>query len=335
MNDVAKHAGVSVSTVSYVLNRSGPVGAARRERVLDAMRMLDYTPNASARSLKRRSALTIGLAVPDIAEHFSALLAAGVERTAGERGVLVALCATEGVTGEGCLHAQLLASQRLDGIIHLSGARARSRLAPELARSGSVVLVDEQLPGLEVPAVVCEQRGGACRIAQHVLEHGHRRIAILAGPVALWTAEQRLAGYRDALAAAGIDPCEAPVLTGEHLPSSGTERAARVLAVRPEQRPTALLCGDDAIALGAIEHCRSAGLRVPEDVSIVGFGDMPAAALLTPRLTTVRRPAERLGREAAATLFEQLDEGGARRRSPVATELVVRDSVVAPAMSVR
>lgn len=331
MNDVAKHAGVSVSTVSYVLNHSGPVGAARRARVLDAVRVLNYTPNESARSLKRRSALTIGLVIPDLANQFFALVTEGVERAASERGVLVVLCAPEATDQPVSHHAQLLRSQRLDGIIYLSGIGTSPRLILELARSGPVVLVDERIPGFDLPAVVSDGRRGARQVAEHVLERGHRRIAIIGGPETLWTAEQRLAGYREALAAAGIDPDEVPVAVGDYRQVSGAELAAKILSVADERRPTALLCANDLMALGAIEYCRSAGIRVPEDLSIVGFDDVPVASLITPKLTTVRQLARDMGHQAATALFEQLDGGEAREREPFATELMIRDSVAPPA----
>lgn len=331
MNDVAKHAGVSVSTVSYVLNHSGPVGAARRARVLDAVRVLNYTPNESARSLKRRSALTIGLVIPDLANQFFALVTEGVERAASERGVLVVLCAPEATDQPVSHHAQLLRSQRLDGIIYLSGIGTSPRLILELARSGPVVLVDERIPGFELPAVVSDGRRGARQVAEHVLERGHRRIAIIGGPQALWTAEQRLAGYREALAAAGIDPDGVSHAIGDYRQVSGTQLAARILEGPPTQRPTALLCANDLMAIGAIEHCRSAGIRVPEDVSIVGFDDVPVASLITPKLTTVRQLARDMGYEAATALFEQLGGSEEHEREPFATELMIRDSVAPPA----
>jgi LacI family transcriptional regulator len=331
MNDVAKHAGVSVSTVSYVLNHSGPVGAARRARVLDAVRVLNYTPNESARSLKRRSALTIGLVIPDLANQFFALVTEGVERAASERGVLVVLCAPEATDQPVSHHAQLLRSQRLDGIIYLSGIGTSPRLILELARSGPVVLVDERIPGFDLPAVVSDGRRGARQVAEHVLERDHRRIAIIGGPQALWTAEQRLAGYREALAAAGIEPDGVPVLIGDYRQISGAQLAARVLDAPPAQRPTALLCANDLMAIGAIEHCRSAGIRVPEDVSVVGFDDVPVASLITPKLTTVRQLARDMGYEAATALFEQLGGGEEHEREPFATELMIRDSVAPPA----
>jgi DNA-binding LacI/PurR family transcriptional regulator len=331
MKDVASHARVSVSTVSYVLNNSGPVAAERRARVLDAIRVLNYIPNESARSLKRQSASTIGLVVPDLANQFFALVAEGVERAASARDVLVVLCAPEATAQPETEHARLLRSQRLDGVIYLSSAGTSPSSLLELADLGPVVLVDEQMPGFNLPAVVADSRRGAREVAQHVLEHGHERVTVIGGPTELWTAEQRLAGYREAYAGGGHNPDQIPVLVGDYRQESGTQLAARALEVPVDERPTALLCANDLMAIGAIEYCKSVGLRVPEDVSIVGFDDLPVAQLLTPRLTTVRQPAREMGERAADVLFDLLEDKAAKPPlAPFPATLQIRDSV-APA----
>ena len=332
MKDVARHAGVSVSTVSYVLNNSGPVGASRRARVLDAVRVLNYTPNESARSLKRRSTSAIGLVVPDLANQFFALVTEGVERAAAERDVLVVLCAPEATEQPVSHHAKLLRSQRLDGVVYLSGTGTSPSLILELAESGPVVLVDERISGFDLPAVVSDGRRGAREVAAYVLEQGHERLAIIGGPEALWTAEQRLAGYREALAAAGLDPDSVPAQVGDYRQESGAKLAERALAGPRKRRPTALLCANDLMAIGALEYCKNAGIRVPQDVSIVGFDDVPIAALLTPRLTTVSQPARDMGYQAAKLLFELLGEQPEEPPHELfPVTLQIRDSVVPPA----
>lgn len=335
MKDVAKHAGVSVSTVSYVLNDSGPVAPERRRRVLDAVRVLEYSPNESARSLKRQSASAIGLVVPDLTNQFFALVAEGVQRAATARGVLVVLCAPEATGLPEAHHAKLLRSQRLDGVIYLTGTGTLPTAVLELARFGPVVLVDEQISGFDLPAVVCDSRRGAREVARHVIEQGHERITVIGGPTAMWTAEQRLAGYREAVAAAGRDPDEMPVLVGDYRQDSGFRLAAQALSEPEGVRPTALLCANDLMAIGALEYCKSVGLRIPQDLSIVGFDDLPVSALLTPRLTTVRQPAREMGAEAATHLLdllvkEELD-GVPPRPAVLSTSVQIRESVAAPA----
>jgi len=333
MIDVAKHAGVSVSTVSYVLNDSGSVGESRRARVLDAVHVLNYTPNAAARSLKRRSASTIGLVVPDLANQFFALVTEGVELAAAERDVLVVLCVPEATDRPTEYYTRLLNSNRLDGVVYLPGSGGMAaRLVLELAEAGPVVLVDERIPGFDMPAVVADSRRGAREIAAYVLARGHRRLAIIGGPEALWTSHQRLSGYREAIAARGLDVDGVPLFVGDHRQPSGAELAERALVGSPDERPTALLCANDLMAFGALEYCRRVGLRVPEDVSLTGFDDVPIAAMITPSLTTVRQPARDMGYGAAGLLFDlMLDEPTGQAPEPFPTTLQVRDSVVPPA----
>lgn len=330
MKDVAEHARVSISTVSYVLNDSGPVASERRNRVLDAVRVLEYSPNESARSLKRRSASAIGMVVPELTNQFFALVTEGVQKAASARDVLVVLVVPDATEQPEENQAKLLRSQRLDGVIYLSGTGSMPASIYELARSGPVVLVDEQIPGMDLPAVVSDSRKGAREVATHVLDNGHRRLAVIGGPPALWTAQQRLAGYREAFAGAGIDPDSVPVFPGDYRQSSGVAFAAEALAAPPDARPTALLCANDMMAIGAIDYCRTHGYRVPEDVSIVGFDDLPVSTLLTPRLTTVRQPARDMGARAVNALFDLLanKKSDAIGLLPVAVQL--RDSVCPP-----
>ncbi|MCW0216440.1 MAG: LacI family transcriptional regulator [Pseudonocardia sp.] len=330
MKDVAQHARVSVSTVSYVLNDSGPVAPDRRNRVLDAVRVLEYSPNESARNLKRRSASTIGMVVPELTNQFFAMVAEGVQRAASARDVLVVLVVPDATEQPEEKQAKLLRSQRVDGVIYLSGTGSMPASIYELARSGPVVLVDEQIPGLELPAVVCDSRKGAREVAAHVLAQGHRRIAVIGGPPALWTAQQRLAGYREAIAGAGIDPDSVPVLAGDYRQGSGAALAQQILAGPAATRPTALICANDLMAIGAIEHCKAVGLRVPQDVSVVGFDDLPLSALLTPRLTSVRQPAHDMGFRAATALFDLLENGESGSIGLLPATVQLRDSVAPP-----
>lgn len=326
MKDVAERAGVALSTVSYVLNNSGPVADDRRSKVLDAVRALGYLPNESARNLKRHTVATIGLVVPDLVNQYFAMIAEGVEQAASERDILVVFCTPE-ATGEGeSWNSRLLRSQRLDGLIYLSGADTRMEPLVDLIRVGPVVLVDEKLPGFNLPSVVSQNRQGARYIAAHLTSLGHSRLAILGGPAELWTAEQRLAGYREAIAAAGLDPDAVPLFTGDYRMESGERLAADALAGPAAERPTALICANDLMAIGALSYCRRAGLRVPEDVSVVGFDDLPLASLLTPTLTTIRQPARELGKEAVKLLLSLVDGTEATSPAPSPVSLKTRES---------
>ncbi len=318
-----------MSTVSYVLNESGPVAPERRERIFAACKALNYTRNGAARKLRGDFAAAIGLVVPDLSNQYFALLAEGVERAASKRDVLVVLCAPdlEGTTDS--TNSRLLRSQRLDGVLYLAGSAAPVEALRQLTEVGPVVLVDERIPGFDVPSVVSDNRRGACEIAKLVLAAGHTRVAVVGGPSTLWTAGERLAGYRDAMVSAGLDPDELIVAEGDYRQGSGTVLAEELLRGAAGRRPTALLCANDLMAVGALEFCRSAGLSVPGDVSIVGFDDLPLAALLQPRLTTVRQPAGDMGRRAANLLLD-LIEGSEPVDEYFPVSVQVRGSVAAP-----
>ena len=331
MKDVAVHANVSISTVSYVMNGTGPVSADRRARILNAVRELDYIPNESARNLKRQSASTIGLVVPDLSNQFFSLLASGAAHAAAARDVLVVLCSSENTEEAESSNSRLLRSQRVDGVVYLTGFHESPTSLLELQSLGPVVLVDERVPGADLPAVLAEGRLGARDVAAHVVALGHKRFTCIAGPSALWTAEQRLAGYREALALGGFDPDTMEVLVGDYRMESGFELAKKALNVPALTRPTALLCANDMMAIGALEYCRASGLNVPADVSVVGFDDVPMAPLLSPRLTTVRQPAREMGVYAAELLLD-LIRGDAKPDSPKSfpVEVIVRQSAAAP-----
>ena len=331
MKDVAEQAKVSVSTVSYVLNDRGQVSEARRMRVLNAIRALDYIPNESARNLKRQSASTIGLVVPDLVNQFFSLLARGVVRAAAMHDVFVVLCSAENTEEAEFGNARLLRSKRVDGVIYESGFHESPRSLLELQSLGPVVLVDERFPGLELPAVVADGRRGAREVAAHLVELGHKRFGCIAGPTTHWTSEQRLSGYREGLAMGGIDPDEMDMQVGDYRMDSGYELAEVFLSASEFKRPTALLCANDLMAIGALEYCRLNAIKVPGDVSIVGFDDIPTAQLLTPRLTTVRQPAYEMGM-SAANLLIAMSRGEQKPEllKPHPVELVVRESSARP-----
>ena len=332
MKDVATCANVSVSTVSYVLNNTGPVSADRRARVMNAVRELNYIPNESARSLKRQQASTIGLVIPDLSNQFFSLLASGVASAAATRDVLVVLCSPQTSEEAESGNARLLRSQRVDGVVYLTGFHESPGSLLELQSLGPVVLVDERVPGADLPAVVADGRRGARDVARYLVGLGHRRFGCIAGPTALWTAEQRLAGYREGLAMSGLDPDDMIVFTGDYRMNSGFELAAKAMSAPRRARPTALLCANDMMAIGALEYCRATGLQVPLDVSIVGFDDVPMAPLLTPRLTTVRQPALEMGIAAAELLIDLIrgEPMPEQPPKPYPVEVCVRESTDVP-----
>ncbi len=334
IRDVARLAGVAVSTVSYVVNGTGQVSSETRLRVKNAIHTLHYEPNILARNLKAGRAASIGLITPDLRNPYFVSVAAGVQEVAQARDLLLVLCTTQSAPHWETYYSQVLRARRVDGLIFLSGSGMLTPSVLELIDRDSVVLVDERLPALGLPSVSATNRRGARAVADYVLGQGHRRIGIIGGPPSLWTAAQRMAGYREALAAAGIDPESAPLVTGDYQQESGFV-GARALLDRPlAERPTALVCANDLMAIGALLYCREIGLRVPQDISICGFDNIPLAALIEPALTSVDQCGYSLGKAACRLLLRMIAPQDQEDTEPIETDhptrLVVRASVGPP-----
>jgi LacI family transcriptional regulator len=333
IRDVARTANVGISTVSSFLNSTRPVSTATRSRIKRAIEDLGYEPNSMARNLRRRQAGAIGLVLPDVLNPFFMLVASGIEEVIRTDDFCFVLCPTNFEAEREAAYVRLLRRQQLDGVIILSGTALSSPALLELATRAPVVLVDELIAGVDAPFVAADNRRGARSIADHVLDLGHRKVAIVAGPPGLWTAEQRLSGYREALAAHGLD-CDVPIVHGDFRLESGYEAARTLLAGRPADRPTALIASNDLMAIGCARYCADNGITVGVEVSIAGFDDIPLAELVTPGLTTVRQPAQEIGRQAARFALARVrgDEpaGDGSERLELATTLIVRASVAAP-----
>jgi len=328
IRDVAALARVSVGTVSAVINGNPTVADSTRQRVLNGIQELSYKPNSKARSLRAHRVSSVGLIVPDLQNPFFSSIAEGVQLTAEENDVLLVLCMTWAQADREQYYAQTLQTARLDGIIYLSGTGIPSPNLLLLAKSRQILFVDESLPGVDIPFISAENRSGARAVAQHVLSMGHRSVGIVGGPPRLWTSEQRLAGYREALAAAGLNPDGAPMIAGDYSEASGY-RIARELLGKTDSGITALLCANDLMAIGAMKFCRDVGLRVPADLSITGFDDIPASSLLDPPLTTVAQPGREMGRAAAQLLLHQIKGISRPPVTDFPTTLCLRKSVAA------
>jgi LacI family transcriptional regulator len=328
IRDVARAAGVSIGTVSAVINNRSLVADATRAHVLGCISRIGFEPNNSARSLKRGRISSIGFIVPDLGNPFFAAVAEGIQSEIADRDILLVLCITMAKPEREGYYAHVLRTQRLDGVIYLSGTGLPSAPLLDLAQGGSVVFVDERLPGLEIPFVNAANRSGARAVAAHVLEAGHRHLAIVDGPPRLWTSEQRLSGYREAIAAAGLDPDAPQIVAGDYTERSGYEAGKRLLDSAQAKRPTAILCSNDLMALGVVRRCRELGLRIPDDISLTGFDDIPLAEFLSPPLTTVAQPGREMGAAAARVLLYATgatNEPAGQTEFP--TEVKVRGSV--------
>ncbi len=334
IRDVAREARVSVGTVSAVINQRGYVAEETKRHVLRVIAELGFEPNSTARSLKRGRISSIGFVVPDLGNPFFAAVAEGIQQGIAENDILLMLCITNSQTEREEYYARIMRTRRLDGVIYLSGSGFPSPSLLELTKTGAVVFVDEILAGIETPSVSSNNLAGARAIARHVIDHGHRRLAIIGGPQRLWTSEQRLAGFRESIAAAGLDPDRAAYVGGDYGEQSGYRGAAALLSGDRSRRPTAILCANDLMAIGVMRYCREAGIAIPGDLSLTGFDDIAGAEFLQPALSTVAQPAHDMGKAAARLLLHRV---GVRAAPPETVRFMttarIRDSVAAPARS--
>ena len=339
--DVAQAAGVSTATVSRVLNGNYPVAPETRRKVERAVRRLGYVVNAHARALAGAQTRTVGIVVPDVIDPFFAFIAHGVQREAAASGRLCVVCSTHSSVGGELAGVDLLHEQRADVVVLVGGttddAKHRKEViarAESLARDGSqLVLCGRPSLGPDVPALVVDydNEGGAFVATEHLLGLGHRRIAYVGGPESLSTHSARLSGYRRAHDARGLPVAEALIQPGEFSQRFGYERTAALVAGGADF--TAVFAANDIVALGVLQALREAGLRVPEDVSVVGYDDVPVARQIIPALTTVHLPLEQLGREAVRLAVGQRGEGGtvrSERSVRIGTHLVLRDTTAPP-----
>jgi LacI family transcriptional regulator len=326
MNDVAEAAGVSLKTVSRVVNGEAGVGAVTAQRVSAAIADLGFRRNDLARSLRRAHAsATLGLIIEDLANPFYSTIARAVEEVARRRGyVVITGSSEESGERERELVATLL-SRRVDGLLLVPAARDHSYLRPELRMGVQVVFLDRPPGRLEADAVLLDNEGGARAGVDHLLAQGHRRIGLIGDPPELFTLAERVRGYRAALAARGVDFDETLLRLGAH-DVAQAEMSARALLQLPDP-PTAIFAANNRVSVGALRALKS----VDAEVALVGFDDFELADMLPVPVTVVRHDPAELGRRAAELLFARLDgDGGAPQTVILRTELVVRGSGEVP-----
>lgn len=330
IKDVAREAGVSVGTASQALRHSPTVREATRRRVLAVAKRLRYQPSALARGLVTRRTHTVGLLISDIANPFFIRAVRAVEDVAQENGYNVILCNTDEDPAKETQYLQVLMEKRVDGIILATTAGSLRMVRDVRWRRIPLVLFDRELPGVATDIVKVDGLLGGRLATEHLLRLGHRRIAIIHGPVVRSTGAERLKGYLAALRAMGIRPAPELIREGNFKQDSGRELAQRLLDVSPP--PTALFCTNNLMTVGALQTLQERGVRIPADLSLVGYDDMEWWTLTHPPLTTVGQPVYDLGREAMRLLLGQIDGGGRRRpqRVVLKPELILRESCAAP-----
>lgn len=325
LSDVAEEAGVSPTAVSRYLNNRIELPLATRERIDAAIAKLNYRPNLLAKRLSTGKAEAISLVTPEIANPFFAELAGAVEAEAQRHGYAVYMSSTQGHRDREIDAIQRLQDQHVDGLIMMTNRPDDGTLATLLEQHHNVVLLDEDIPGVAVPRVFVENEQGAYLGTRHLIEAGHRDIALISGPSGLMSVRERLAGFERAMAEAGLSVPPDWVMLGEYSRAYGSAAAAKLLA--GSRRPTAVLACSDYIAIGVLQATRQAGLSVPDDLSLVGFDDMPLVELVDPPLTTIRQPIAEMGRIAFERLLALINKTEAEPQTRLPVSLVIRKSV--------
>lgn len=328
MSDVARQAGVSLMTVSRVINHKGDVNPETRQRVLEIVKSLDYRPSDIARSLATQQTRTIGLVIPDVSNPFFADIVRGIEHLAYIQGYHVYLCNTDEDASRELSVIQSLEDKRVDGLILCSSRLDEETLLELLGRLPAVVLINRRLkPEQEniYQSISQDDEQAERQATAHLIRRGHTRIGFLGGPRYAFSGVGRRAGYRAAMAAVGlpIDPewmvhCP-PTVDG------GYQSAIKLLTDHPEL--TALLCYNDLVAVGVLQACIELNRRVPDDLAIIGYDDIPMARLVSPSLTTCQVKRTELGVKAVEALLDRLrDCTGGCRPIVLTSDLIIRQS---------
>jgi LacI family transcriptional regulator len=343
IQDVAARSGVSISTVSRVVTGAVAVEPATAERVKEAIAALGYRPNLLARSFRRRVTHTIGLLVPDNSNPFFAELARTIEDAGFAEGYSVVLCNSDLSAVKQETYVDVLLANRVDGLI-----LASSGLIPTVGSHDAVgrileagapcVVVDRDLGETPVDQVLVDNDQGGYLAGQHLIALGHRRIACLVGPSDLTPSAGRIAGFQRALADAGLAVAAEGLVRGNGRPDGGAAAARQLLERGLDV--TAIFAFNDQMATGAIGALQRAGLRVPQDISVVGFDDIPLSAAIYPALTTIAQPIGEMGTIGVRLLLDRIARGHPKGHAPyqrvwLSTRLVVRESTGPPTETAR
>lgn len=329
IQDVAARAGVSAMTVSRVINKHARVAGETRRRVEQAIAELGYVPNALARGLLNGRTRTIALIVSDISNPFFTLIARGVEDVALRNGYAVILGNSDESVEKERQYIDVMLQNRLDGILLAPAGQDSRKALDVLKQQGTTfVLVDRAVEGVTADVVEGDNISGARLLTEHLLRLGHRRIALVNGPLDVSTARERLLGYQEALRSQHIVPDPALITTGAFTRAEGRASAQQLLRLPLDQRPTAIFGCNNFLAIGVIEALREARVDVPRDMAVVSFDDIELASALYPFLTVVAQPARTFGTIAMQFLLDRLnsDEHLPPRKVVLPPELIVRIS---------
>ena len=323
---IAQLAGTSVASVSRVLNNNGYVSASLRARIEAAIAHTHYQPSSDARLLRGGKSHLVGILLPSIDVQFFGILAQSMEQALFDLGYQSFICSTAESAAHEARYVAMFLSRRVGGVIAASAEAGAEHFAPLRARGVPIVAIDRDLHGYASDAVVIDHDLGGRMMAQHLLDLGHRKIAVIGAPAHSQSIQRRLAGVRAALRGAGLTPLAEQL--GETHDFSQTYKLARAAIA---QGPSALIGLTDIAAIGAIHAAHDLGLSIPRDLSVIGFDDIPSASFVLPRLTTIAQPIRHLGQSAVARLHGLIT--GDRQALPIPLPplaLIARETTAAP-----
>jgi len=330
LHDIANAAGVSVSTVSRYVNGQLALKPDTESRVRSAMDSLGYSGAARPNRVRAARTGVIGLVVPSVGNMYFGRIAESIVAVAESQGLSVITASTHSHSRKENDYVDLLAERSVDALIYAGNHTSNPSLSRLIAGGLPVVVIDEALVDTPpVDTVLVDDYAGAYQAVAHLASMGHERIALVTGPPRLRSVGERSRGYRDALVKAGIDPEAQITLTGAFSEDFGVGAVSHLLSA--DAPPTAVFAASDLIALGIMTGASNLGLSIPDDLSIVGFDDIPVAGYVTPRLTTVRTPVERMASAAIAMIIERLDSPErSAQQTVVPVALVLGDTVARP-----
>jgi len=323
--DVAKRAGVAPITVSRVINNSGYISQATRERVEAAVKELRYVPNTIARGLRSKRTRTLALVVTDITNPYFTLMARGVEDAAGDANYTVIYCNTDESETKEEKYVNLLAQRQVDGVLLVPACGNVKTIKFLLSNDINIVALDRRVSGVKIDSVRSDSENGAYHLIKLLVGLGHKRIAMITGPKDVSTSVDRVAGYRQALIESGLRDNE-QVYHGAFIQQSGYEFTKQAMTQSP--RPTAIFGANNFIAIGIIKALRDLRMNVPGDVSVVAFDDFPESMLVAPFLTFAEQPAYEMGRIATELLLKRIsgEVTGGYQNLILPTQIIERGS---------
>ncbi len=329
MKDVAEMAGVSTATVSRALMNPEKVSTPTRQKVEQAVLAVGYSPHALSRNIKRNESRTILVIVPDICDPFFADVIQGIEQTAAQQGYLVLIGDCAHQNQQERTFVNLIITKQIDGMLLLGSNLPFDASKEEQRNLPPMVMANEFAPELELPTVHIDNLTAAFEAVHYLHQLGHRQIACIAGPEQMPLSHYRLQGYVQALRRNGITVESSYITRGDFTYEAGAQ-ALTMLMAQPKP-PTAVFCHSDVMAIGVLSQAKKMGLRVPQDLSIVGFDDLKLAQYCDPPLTTVAQPRFQIGQQAMLLLLEQLNGQTVASGSRLLdSELIIRGSTAAP-----